>query len=141
MKHKTLRKSSVLLCLLLLVTMTVAVGFSFNRTSAQALTWDEWLEQVTSTDTVQVDGGIDIRDFAQNVKDKKYELLGVNNLTGRITNLVPDYYFYTPGIYEYMGREWGFVLITVQGNNGYSNNWLLLINFSIGNPFTTDPIT
>ena len=41
MKHKTLRKSSVLLCLLLLVSMTVAVGFSFNRTSAQALTWDE----------------------------------------------------------------------------------------------------
>lgn len=131
MKHKSLKKSSVLLCLLLLVSMTVAVGFSFNRTSAQALTHSEWLEQVTSTDTVQVDGGIHIRDFAQNVKDGKYDILGVSSLTGKITNLIPEYYFYTPGTHQYMGTAWGFVLITEPGYNGHNQNWLMLIDFSV----------
>lgn len=129
MKHKTLRKSSVLLCLLLLVTMTVAVGFSFNRTSAQALTWDELLEQRTSTDIVNIDGGTDIRTVAQNIKQDVYLNAGRVNLYGIITEMIPAACFYTEGAFAHMGTEWGFVIVT-KADASFWNNWLMIVDFS-----------
>ena len=129
MKHKTLRKSSVLLCLLLLVSMTVAVGFSFNRTSAQALTWDELLEQRTSTDMINVDGGTDIRTVAQNIKQDVYLNAGRVNLYGIITEMIPAACFYTEGAFAHMGTEWGFVIVT-KADASFWNNWLMIVDFS-----------
>lgn len=138
MRSKLIYKNKVfwVLLFILFVSVLCFLFTQFFKAYAQdEETIEEKIERVTSTNTVNVEGGIDIGVFTQRIKSGHYHNSAYINGTpfnGIITELIPEEFFYTPGTYSYMGTEWGFMLHTEQQYAAW-HSWLVLIDFEISN--------
>lgn len=131
------KKKSVLFLLVIVVFIATILTFLFSQVNAYAQeeTLEQRIERLTSSDVINIDGGISVDEFTQRVKSGNYHnpaYLYSTPHNGIITELIPEELFYTPNTYSYMGKEWGFMLHTEQQYAAW-HSWLVLIDFEIAN--------
>lgn len=133
---------AVLCCVIAAFSFAVFVSDGVKTANADisAETLEEKIVRFTNSDLLdgEPEDGVTIRDFAVKYKRFEYVPAGYNTtnypITDILSKVVPLELFYTKGVHVYMGKEYGFVVITGEnsGGTGFYNS-LLIIDFEIGN--------
>lgn len=138
---------AVLCCAIAAFSFAVFVSGGVKTANADILaeTLEEKIVRFTNSDLLdgEPEDGVTIRDFAVKYKRFEYIPAGYNAtnypVTDILSKVVPLELFYTKGVHVYMGKEYGFVMITAlnSGGTGFQNA-LLIIDFEIGNTIKDD---
>lgn len=141
MKIKT-RKNTIFVCMLLGLLLIIGTVFYTQGTvsaKAETETLEQKIVRFTNSDLLdgEANNGETIQSFAVKYKTGFYRPNGYDYaypVTNILSKVIPMELFHTEGTHVYMGKEYGFVVITVYnaGGTGFQNH-LLLIDFNLIN--------